>query len=381
MAGGTPVVDTCMSWHDPKRNWQWAGDWRCPIQGTGTHCGWGYEAYDKSEAREDFSFLRCGRTPGSGFTDKCYPALDTYPVEPKDKLDCCLGAKQENECHPDYCRKDGKSLGQCQSFLVAHCQNPENLFDATGCVQLKTKDPEIYKYVMKDNCKGDKLKNTQCKEFCRDNPSECQTELLEYCKDKHTNREYEDICACYYQPRVYLDIADEFEREWQVPSQYLDHRPKCSYPQCKTAFIGPPDDNRPCVAQHISSCISNIDIDVNGKAKIGSVILTNDQKCGQVYTKPFTRPATTTEAGSKKDESGSDSGNKSNNGGFLGTGMSTTLGWATIGGGGAVVVFLFFGLMIYFANKRKSTAEKVGEALDRTNLKHGRAIKRPYPSL
>ena len=372
MPGATPGVDTCMPWNDKRRpGYNRPDRYRCWYDDEGEHCPGGTieSGWDK-----DSKTGKCWG--GNMYWSHCFPPIDSYSQEDKDKLSCCLGRKMENECHPDYCRKDGKSLGLCNSFLVAHCSDPENLFDATGCIQLKTKDPEIYKYVMKENCKGDNFKKTECKEFCRDNPNECQTELLEYCKDKATKPEYEDICACYYPPRVYMDIADEFEREWQVPAQYLDHRPKCAYPQCKTAVIGPPD-SAPCAPQHISSCINNIDIDVGGKASIGSVILTNDQDCGNVYTKPVTRPATTTSAADTKKEESSDEGN---NGGFLGTGISFNLWMAIIGGGiGALILMIAVAWLLF--GGQKSRSEKLAKALDRTNgvsRKRRQGIQRPY---
>ena len=366
MPGATPAVDTCMPWNDKRRpGYAEPERYRCDDD-PGQWCPEGTRIYSKYEAREEHVWDECWAQ--GNYYDKCYPKIENYSLEDKDRLECCLGRKMENECHPDYCRKDGKSLGLCNSFLVAHCSDPENLFDATGCIQLKTKDPEIYKYVMKENCKGDNFKKTECKEFCRDNPNECQTELLEYCKDKHTQPEYESICACYYPPRVYMDIADQFEREWQVPAQYLDHRPKCAYPQCKTAFIGPSPDGAPCAPQHISSCINNIDIDVGGKAKIGSVILTNDQKCGNVYTKPVTEPATTTEAGGNEGGSGSDSGNGANNGGFLGTGISFIL-WIAIVGGSIAALILIVAVYLF---KKKSSKPDMPQYHTRPSITQGK---------
>ena len=338
-----------MDWNDIRRPQEEASTYRCSYDDEGKHCPSGTKA---GRHTKDSQWNNC--RGGTRYWEICYPKVENYSLEDKDKLECCLGFQQEDACHPDYCRKDGKSLGKCSSFVGAYCSKPENLFDATGCIRLKTQDPEIYKYVMKENCKGDNFNKTECKEFCRDNPNECQTELLEYCKDKFHMKQHEDVCACYYPPQVYLDIAQQFQTEWQVPAEHLDQRPGCAYPQCKTAFIGP-HDTRECGKYHISSCINNIDIDVGGKATIGSVILTNDQECGNVYTKPVTPVTDPKEEDPKEDDEG---GEEKNDGGFLGTGLSTTLGWYIVSGG---ALFLLLAGLMYIVSRRGNRSDEVAK--------------------
>ena len=205
------------------------------------------------------------------------------------KLANCCNAKTINErralgCNPKTCSGDKKS-SYCINRLGVLCKN--NIFDKNckmlegtavyydllykncqnmehdDCLKLNDdNDKNIYKANFKemlaDYCfKNSKnIKKSICTNLCDgslENKELCSAKLKNLCKNKMNNKDYENICSCYYPKSYYNKITNN--------NTNINMRPDCIYPACtaRSNLYKLPNDpkQQTCNAINNAACVQS----------------------------------------------------------------------------------------------------------------------------
>lgn len=289
---------SCPSESDPNREfktWTYSST-RCPGNSPNlSDCPLGFQ--QKIGPKEDSTYRPdgCGQVFDVGNRAKCYKNVSSLTND--DMAKCCSFGDQYS-CPPDICPNAPKCVSILSDYCSKNNNNTDNTKDniqTTVCRVLKKGSVDTYNQILNDYCVGEKLNSHACKDYCKENLGSCSDNLKKFCKDKVGNATYNDICACFYDPQIYLDISTKLAKDWNFPEELGDPKPQCIYNKCKQADIVP--DPTLCGAISIASCIQNIDIDATG-AIIGNVNVIETAECKSTFKRKNNNPDNNSSSGS-----------------------------------------------------------------------------------
>ena len=248
-----------------RKTWVW---------GNASRCGWDRANLDFScpngwrKNASSVFFNIPQKDPKCGLYDsnnvKC--SKDVYTLQ--EKIDCCTGKKP-----PEYCPSDNSWCGNssdCISTLKSYCMVDSNLSKPECSITYKKIDLDGYNSIMQAYCKGENLTKTECIGFCKDNLTDCEQNLKNFCSDKYGQdiSKYSNVCACYYDPEVYERLLAEISKKYNIPSEYSDPKPQCIYNKCKLSELSP--SNSSCAAVNVANCFQDVSINAD-KINVGKM--------------------------------------------------------------------------------------------------------------
>ena len=126
---------------------------------------------------------------------KC--SKDFSNMDESEKIACCSGAEDSRNCPPDLC----KNSDLCNSIMDNHCSKGNNITTLPECKNIKEYNSWLHNNILKNYCTDpnnlNNLTDDNCKEYCKNNLDECESNLKDFCNDKVSNHLYSDICGCY----------------------------------------------------------------------------------------------------------------------------------------------------------------------------------------
>lgn len=165
-----------------------------------------------------------------------------------------------------------------------YCEtNPEK----DGCGLLKLEAPELYKDIINNHCKDDKLTKNICKTYCTEKNTNCDQRIQEYCRKlgpkDALKRENSELCGCFMGNDFYKGYFDEIRKRYNFP---ITAPPShvCYFDYCSTSNIKPYfEKQNPTRCPDVLSCFqnANVTINANGQVETGDIIINQSQVCQQ----------------------------------------------------------------------------------------------------
>src|SRR5579872_6747553 len=228
----------------------------------------------KCKVDDSGSIFKCNNTSCA-----CQKGISLYSQDQNELIACCTGEREAKFCHPDYC----KGNPNCNSIFARFCKEKDNILDIK-CQRLKTDDKPLYNdiansYCIVNNQNGEKFKSLICRDYCRENPTQCEGLLKSICKDKEPNSSWSSICGCNYRDPIYNTFREAIRKEWNAPPGVLESPPVCSFPECKLSEYKPDiDPKHPCPEVSLTNCTQSVNIDATG-AVIGDIEIEMSAAC------------------------------------------------------------------------------------------------------
>jgi hypothetical protein len=140
---------------------------------------------------------------GNWIQPNCYKS--DYAMDEQSLMDCCMGKKNQKDCHPDYCGGEGDNAisGKCRTMLKNKCGKPEN-FGLDECKRFFLAMPTDEYDLKFIACKGDLLTDSsdppikgsrECRSWAKDNPGSLDNRMMYHCNSQKGKDD--ELCACY----------------------------------------------------------------------------------------------------------------------------------------------------------------------------------------
>jgi hypothetical protein len=133
-------------------------------------------------------------------------------------------------------------------------------------------------------CKGDRLEEDGCFDYCNNNNGVCDGALQKHCAELYATNSAKalesNVCANYLPDAVYKGLADEFGKQLDLKPGAFPANPACVYPKAASALALKPAGYKPCQL-NLQSCKSTVGVSANGSTFGGTVGITSQIKCSQ----------------------------------------------------------------------------------------------------
>lgn len=165
------------------------------------------------------------------------------------------------------------------------CSRPGSLDEASKlkCGSLLGKDNvSICADIMVDYCLVDEknLLTPQCKAYInKDKTSALKDKLRAICPGKLKDKNWNDVCACYYDYNYYDGLAQKIEAVWEGPSGFISRIPECLDPKCSASQYRDTSITATCPPVSFNKCIQNANFDI-GSGDIGKLEFKQECKLG-----------------------------------------------------------------------------------------------------
>jgi hypothetical protein len=238
-----------------------------------------------------------GDCTGKRYFAKCFKTnyfMNMTPAQISEaKFKCCAGQTEQRFCDPNYC----PLATNCKPVYFDFCGGDKISTNYQQCQRLKTTDITSYNelvsaYCLTGNTDGTRFREAICQDYCQNNLTACTPKLLSVCKDKKPNdTSWSGVCGCFYPPSVYSTFNDTITKKWNVPPGTLTDQPRCSYPDCVSAAIKPPDDPaRVCKPLALTTCLQNVTVDATGAVISGGIVVSQNAACASSWSQKGTTP-------------------------------------------------------------------------------------------
>jgi hypothetical protein len=237
--------------------------------GEDSYCSWGTQF-------DDGKLHKCSKDENNDIWNPMYQLLLTDGQLDKDKDNFNSHLKKAFNC----CNNNVLTESDKQACGDLYTKNEEGGEDCSN---------DRCKVVMKqfcvDNGDKDRMKDSKCINYCKNNPEVCESRLKEFCADKVDKKEFEKTCACYYPSEVYENMWEAFSNEWNIPEQLVDTTKECFFPLCTNADI---KRNVTCKDVNITNCLQTVNIDAEGSV-IGELKLKQSTACASKFRRKNNR--------------------------------------------------------------------------------------------
>tara|TARA_B100000900_G_scaffold59254_1_gene44702 strand:- start:493 stop:1524 length:1032 start_codon:yes stop_codon:yes gene_type:complete len=192
-----------------------------------------------------------------------------------------------------------KKLDNYSNDWINCCKNNEKYSPKNNCFPYWYKDNGIYSNQCRDICMGkpylnnrkvnnsETLKNNFSGKLCHDilKTNNNQSDLREFCSkapawdnDNGPNKDYTDICGCFYPDSYYNNLKKIISEKTKIPENMLGDK-RCFSSLCSNSDM----TNTNCPDLNILTCINNVNFkgNVNNTSNI-NINQTND--CKQKYS-------------------------------------------------------------------------------------------------
>lgn len=147
----------------------------------------------------------------------------------------------------------------------------------------------------------DRLKETRCAPYLLNKI--VNEKLKTVCRNKSpTDADWKNVCGCYYDPKIYEDIASAIAKEWNGPPNSYSSKPECMYPRCAASDYKNKDTICPPVS--FAQCVQNPTISLT-RSTVGDIILKTDCTIQGAWSKkdtPVIDPQYEPESGDSDEE-------------------------------------------------------------------------------
>lgn len=184
-----------------------------------------------------------------------------------------------------YNKNPGKVPKQTITDMEKCCNRPGSLNQEGKfkCGSLLGKDnKQICADIMIDYCLSDEknLLTPQCKDYInKDTTSVLKNKLRAICPSKLKDKNWNDLCACYYDYNYYDGLAQRIESVWEGPAGFISRIPECLDPKCAASQYRDISVTSTCPAVSFNKCIQNANFDL-GAGDIGKLEFKQECKLG-----------------------------------------------------------------------------------------------------
>jgi hypothetical protein len=113
-----------------------------------------------------------------------------------DPNNCCLwGSDYGNTCAAKYAGR--WASGDCNQYYQTYCSSNWDNANSDICRNWFSRNTDSEKSIKKNLC-ATQWRDNECKDFCGNNPGECDGPVTNFCKD-HPN---DPFCSCLYPPSL-----------------------------------------------------------------------------------------------------------------------------------------------------------------------------------
>jgi hypothetical protein len=183
-----------------------------------------------------------------------------------------------NQNCKDWCRNN---LTECNKAKTTFCENyPLDSACATWC-GAKEIQGSVCREIVRNTCVGDKLElEPTCLRYCANKDGDCDTEIKKYCDSLgETEALKHPICGCFM-PQSYYNKFFEQLKSRGVSFSSIPTLPDCYNVQCATSPIKTHNYYlNPVKCPDINQCINQVNIDAGGNI-IGDIKIIQENKCG-----------------------------------------------------------------------------------------------------
>jgi len=155
---------------------------------------------------------------------------------------------------------------ECNDVKKSYCEdNPQDSNCVDWCDKKDIKS-DICIQTLRNFCKGNNLTSDSCKHYCEKKDVNCDSELKDYCNSLGDKAINEPICGCFMNLPFYKKFFDSLSGEGiaiSIPDADCFY-PKCVNSSMKTSRWKNLEEQKKATCPNVNQCINSIKINVDG---------------------------------------------------------------------------------------------------------------------
>ncbi len=164
----------------------------------------------------------------------------------------------------------------------------------TDAAKLRSNFPAVFNEIAAELCKGNKVKNNLCREYCNRKETNCDAAIAGYCgslpPNEALNKENSELCGCFMGNQFYKGYFDEIQKRYKFPlGTPPDHT--CYFPYCSSSNTKPYFyKQNPTRCPDVFNCFQSVDItfNTNGTISTGDININQTANCNKLVQKKCT---------------------------------------------------------------------------------------------